>query len=130
MVGGAPDGRILIVDDEASLLSLLQRYLERLGYEVETAANAEDALARFASGPERYACVLTDLNLPTMGGEEMLELMRAIRPGLPALISSGLPYEPRSAGTGFLQKPYLPVMLIEELERILRKNPRGASQGR
>src|SRR5581483_7408444 len=56
--------RILVVDDEVPLLSLLQRYLGRLGYEVDTAATAETALDHFAAGPERYACVLTDLTLP------------------------------------------------------------------
>jgi DNA-binding NtrC family response regulator len=119
--------RLLIVDDEAALLDLLQRYLTRLGYEVDMAANAEDALASFASNPERYACVLTDLKLPGMGGEELLARMRALRPGLPALICSGYPYEPRTPATGFLQKPYLPGMLAEELRRILKKRTRGAA---
>src|ERR1700733_12152772 len=119
--------RLLIVDDEAALLNLLQRYLTRLGYEVDIAANAEDALASFASDPERYDCVLTDLKLPGMGGEELLARMRALRPGLPALICSGYPYQPRTAGTGFLQKPYLPRMLAEELERILKKRSSDAA---
>jgi DNA-binding NtrC family response regulator len=117
--------RLLIVDDEPSLLGLLQRYLERLGYEVEVAATSEAALAHFESDPARFACVLTDLKLPGMSGEEMLERMRALRPGLRALVSSGHPYKPRSADIGFLQKPYLPAMLAEALERVLRKPARG-----
>jgi CheY-like chemotaxis protein len=119
-------GRLLIVDDEAPLLSLLQRYLTRLGYEADAASSAEEALARFSEAPEKYDCVLTDLKLPGMGGEELVERLRALRPDLPALISSGLPFEPRSAATGFVQKPYLPAMLAEELERLLRKTPRRA----
>ncbi len=114
--------RLLIVDDEPTLLALLQRYLERLGYEVEVAGTPEAALASFESDPEKYACVLTDLTLPGMTGEEMLERMRALRPGLPALVSSGHPYQPQSPGIGFLQKPYLPAMLAEALERVLREN--------
>ena len=117
--------RILIVDDEQQLLSLLKRYLERLGYEVELAATAEEALACFESDPLRYACVLTDLALPGMNGEQLLERLRALNPRLPALISSGYPYEPKpgpsKARTGFLQKPYLPQMLVEAVERILGK---------
>jgi DNA-binding NtrC family response regulator len=119
--------KLLIVDDEAALLSLLQRYLTRLGYEVESAANAEDALALFASDPARYDCVLTDLKLPGMGGEELIERIRELRPGLPALISSGYPYQPRSAYVAFLQKPYLPAMLAGELEALLKKRTRGAT---
>jgi two-component system response regulator HydG len=119
--------RLLIVDDEAALLNLLQRYLTRLGYEVEVAGDAEDALDRFAAAPGSYACVLTDLKLPGMNGEALLERLRELRPGLPALISSGYPYQPRSALTAFVQKPYLPGMLAAELERLLKKKSRGAS---
>lgn len=113
--------RLLIVDDEPSLLALLKRYLRRLGYEVDVAETPEAALAYFKADPETYACVLTDLILPGMSGDEMLERMRALRPGLRALISSGLPYQPQSAGIAFLQKPYLPAMLADALERVLRK---------
>jgi DNA-binding NtrC family response regulator len=120
--------RLLIVDDEAALLNLLQRYLARLGYEVESAGDAEEALARFTADPARYACVVTDLKLPGMDGEELVERMRELRPGLPALISSGYPYQPRSPSTGFLQKPYLPAMLVGELERILKQRTRSAAQ--
>jgi CheY-like chemotaxis protein len=118
--------RLLVVDDEAALLNLLQRYLARLGYEVEGAADAEEALARFTADPDRYDCILTDLKLPGMGGEELLERMRELRPGLPALISSGYPYEPRAGATAFLQKPYLPAMLVEELNLLLKKRANAA----
>jgi CheY-like chemotaxis protein len=119
--------RLLIVDDEATLLSLLQRYLARLGYEVEVASSGEEALARFAADPGNYACVLTDLKLPGMSGEELLERMRALRPRFPALISSGYPYQPRGAATAFLQKPYLPAMLADALERLLSKKTGSAA---
>jgi CheY-like chemotaxis protein len=121
----APPLRLLVVDDEPSLLGLLQRYLERLGYEIDVAATPAAALEHFESDPEKYACILTDLKLPGMSGEEMLERMRALRPGLRALVSSGQPYQPRSADVGFLQKPYLPAMLAEALERVLRKPAPG-----
>lgn len=113
--------RLLVVDDEAALLQLLRRYLERLGYQVETAGSAEDALAKFSASPNDYAAIVTDMTLPGMNGEELLEHMRTLRPGVPALISSGYPYEPRSPATGFLQKPFLPAMLAEELERLLKR---------
>jgi DNA-binding response OmpR family regulator len=121
----APHLRLLIVDDEPALLGLLQRYLQRSGYEVDVAATPEAALAYFESDPEKYACIVTDLKLPGMSGEEMLDRMRAIRPGLRALVSSGQPYQPQSAGIGFLQKPYLPAMLAEALESVLRGEPKA-----
>jgi CheY-like chemotaxis protein len=108
------------VDDEPSLLRLLRRYLERLGYAVEVASTSEAALEKFEMDSAKYDCVLADLKLPGMNGEDMLERMRSQRPGLRALISSGTPYQPQSRRTGFVQKPYLPAMLAEELEHILR----------
>ena|SRR5579863_7077489 len=119
-------GRLLIVDDEVALLDLIKRYLERMGYEVDVASSAEDALAHFEPDPQRYACVLTDLVLPGINGEQLLERMREKNPKLRALISSGYPYEPSSKKTLFLQKPYVPKMLAETLDKLLggSKTPR------
>jgi DNA-binding NtrC family response regulator len=124
VVTGTPLGaaRLLIVDDELALLGLLKRYLERLGYQVDLAGTAEEALAIFTAAPRSYACVLTDLTMPGMNGEELVERMRELTPKLPAIISSGYPYQPKSARTGFLQKPYLPQMLVEAVEKILGKS--------
>src|SRR5271168_1958816 len=105
--------RILLVDDEAPLLDLLKRYLERLGYEVDSCLTPADALVRFGTDPERYALVLTDLTLPGMRGDEMIAQMRSRAPKLRAIVSSGYPYEPRGKRTGFLQKPFLPKMLAD-----------------
>jgi|SRR5579863_6986003 len=116
-------GRVLIVDDEVALLDLLKRYLERAGYEVDVASNPEDALKTYEADPERYVCVLTDLALPGMNGDELLERMRAKNPKLRALISSGYPYEPQSKKTLFLQKPYLPKMLAQTIEELLGRRP-------
>jgi two-component system cell cycle sensor histidine kinase/response regulator CckA len=111
---------ILLVDDEPALAELLLKYLQRLGYEVEACLSAEDALVRFDADPARYALVLTDLTLPGIGGDEMLERMRAQRPTLRAIVCSGYPYVPRSKKIVFLQKPFMPKMLAEAIEKLLR----------
>ncbi len=117
--------RLLIIDDEPNLLDLLRRYLGRIGYEVETCGDAHAALALFQADPDRFSMAITDLSLPALNGEELIEQLRQIRPGLPALITSGYPYQPRAAGVGFLQKPFLPQMLAEAVEKAL-KGPSGA----
>ncbi|MBZ5673409.1 MAG: response regulator [Acidobacteriia bacterium] len=111
---------LLIVDDEPKLLDLLSRYLGRLGYEVETCGDAQEALALFQAGPDRFSMAITDLSLAPLNGEELIERMRQVRPGLPAIITSGYPYVPRSAGVAFLQKPFLPQMLAEAVEKGLK----------
>jgi FixJ family two-component response regulator len=55
-----------------------------------------------------------------MNGEELIERMRQLRPGLPAIITSGYPYVPRAAGIGFLQKPFLSQMLADAVEKALK----------
>lgn len=116
-MGGA---RILLVEDEAPLLDLLKRYLERLGYEVDACLTPGAALALFGEDPSRYALVLTDLSLPGMDGEEMIERMRTRVPKLRVIIASGYPHQPRSKRTGFLLKPFLPKMLAEQIEKVMK----------
>jgi two-component system cell cycle sensor histidine kinase/response regulator CckA len=113
--------RLLLIDDEPPLLELLKKYLERLGYEVDACLSAEDALERFEADPSRYALVLTDLTLPAMSGEEMVERMRARTPGVRTIIASGYPYVPRSKQIAYLQKPFLPKMLAETIEKLLKR---------
>ena len=111
--------RILLVDDEAPLLDLLKRYLERLGYAVDACLTPADALRCFeTTGP--YSLVLTDLTLPGMSGDEMIAQMRVKEPKLRAIIASGYPYQPKGKRTGFLQKPFLPKMLAELIETMLK----------
>lgn|SRR5487761_1899074 len=113
-------GRILLVDDEAQLLELLKRYLERLGYQVDACLTSEDALQSFDAEPGRYALVLTDLTLAGMSGDQMIERMRARDPKLRAIIASGYPYEPKTKRTAFLQKPFLPGMLADQIAAMLK----------
>lgn len=107
------------MDDESALADLLKKYLERLGYEVDVRASAEDALASFAEDPRRYALVLADLTLPGMNGEEMIGQMRGLNPDLRAIVSSGYAHQPRTKEVLFLQKPYIPRMLAEMIEKAL-----------
>jgi CheY-like chemotaxis protein len=111
---------ILLVDDEAPLLDLLGRYLERLGHKVDACLTPIEALKRYEEDPSRYDLVLTDLALPGMTGDQMLAQMRKRSPNMRAIISSGYPYEPIGKWTRFLQKPFLPKMLAEQIEELLK----------
>jgi PAS domain S-box-containing protein len=68
--------RVLLVDDEAPLLSALGRSLSRRGYRVATCKSGQEALAVMQATPEPFDVVLTDLTMPRMTG---LELAREIR---------------------------------------------------
>jgi DNA-binding NtrC family response regulator len=111
---------LLLVDDETALADLLKRYLERLGYQVDACVHPDAALGFLDAHPARYVLLITDLTLPAMNGEQLLERARERAPGLRAIIASGYPYQPHIAGVEFLQKPFLPKMLAETIERVLQ----------
>ena len=110
---------LLLVDDETALAELLKKYLERLGYQVDAVTHPEAALELLHANPSRYALLITDLTLPLMNGEALLEKARECVPHLRAIIASGYPHQPRAAGVEFLQKPFLPKILAATVERIL-----------
>src|SRR5690606_34162848 len=83
-----PRGRILLVDDEALLLSMCAGSLRRAGYEVVTAPNGAEALHRIQHDPG-IELLITDLSLPDVSGFEVLYTSRVVRPDLPAIVMSG-----------------------------------------
>lgn len=111
--------RLLLVDDETALVDLLKKYLERCGLQVESCTDPHAALQLMEADPGSFSLLITDLTLPGMSGEELIERMRAIRPALPVIVASGYPYKPRAQGIEFLQKPFLPRMLVKAIGRIL-----------
>jgi len=111
-------GSLLLVDDEAALLDLLKKYLERHQFKVCGCTDPVAALQLVEAAPADYWLVVADLTLPGMSGEELIERIRAFSPSIPAILVSGYAYEPRLPGVEFLQKPFLPKMLVELMERI------------
>lgn len=116
---------ILVVDDEPGLLLLFQRYLARFGYEVEICSNAQQALDRFTRDASRYELVLADLTMPGMSGRDLLEQLVRVNPRVCVLLCSGYPFDPVGLPDGvrrrvrFLQKPFMPAMLMEAIEELL-----------
>lgn len=84
--------KILLVEDEAPLLQLIEKYLQRLGFEVETHLKSFDALRNFEAAPDRYGMVIADLGMPDLPGDTLLTRMLEIRPDLRILVCSGSPF--------------------------------------
>jgi len=115
--------RVLYVDDEEMVTSVMARGLNLLGYRVEHCDRAEEALARFEREPLGFGVVITDQTMPGMTGLELIEKLHAIRPDLPVLLCTGYcsaadESRARAHGaSGFLAKPFG----IQELAGALRK---------
>ncbi|WP_173201558.1 hybrid sensor histidine kinase/response regulator [Geobacter sp. SVR] len=81
-------GRILLVEDEEMLLWSTTRLLEEIGYTVIQADSPEKALA-FCEQNEAFDLILTDVVMPGINGRDMVERIRAIKPGVKVLFMSG-----------------------------------------
>lgn len=117
--------RILLVEDELPLLQLVQKYLERQGFEVDAHSSSLSALRSVEQAPDRYDLVMADLGLSEMRGDELLIKMLELRPGLLGLICSGSEFfvsrfpPALQKRIAFLQKPFMPKELAETILRLL-----------
>jgi PAS domain S-box-containing protein len=127
-VGRAPwrgSGVVLLVDDEEGVRKVGQRMLERLGFEVVTAADGDEALERYRERKKPFALVLLDLTMPRRDGAETLVELRRLDPGVRVMIASGyteVDVAGRFAGqelAGFVQKPFDLVELQSRLRAAL-----------
>lgn len=79
--------KILIIDDDPSILTMLKRMLEKAGYEVDTASNGSEGLVRIESClPD---LLVTDIVMPEKEGLELIFYLRANNPGLKIVAISG-----------------------------------------
>ncbi|HET6336056.1 MAG TPA: sigma-54 dependent transcriptional regulator [Polyangiales bacterium] len=76
--------RVLAVDDDVAMCSVLEVGLGRRGFEVETCTSAQQAIERL--GAHEYAVLLTDLQMPGVGGIALCTEAVAVRPGLPVVV--------------------------------------------
>jgi PAS domain S-box-containing protein len=81
---------LMLVDDHPGMARVSARLLETLGYRTSVFDDPRDALAAFRATPSGYDAVLTDLSMPQMSGEEFTRSVRAVRPTVPIIVSSGL----------------------------------------
>ena len=115
-------GTVLLVDDESTIRIVGRNMLERLGFEVLVAENGERAVELYGEYCGGIQCVILDLTMPRMDGEETFRELRRLNCAAPIIITSGYSEHEvaeRFAGrdvAGFLQKPYR----MDNLKRILK----------
>jgi DNA-binding response OmpR family regulator len=107
----------------------MRRILERSGYRVLEAEHGAEALAQFETHDGAIDLVVSDIVMPTMGGREMAERLRAIRPESRLLFVSGFTDDEVMrqgvivTDSAYLQKPFSPASLVAKIGEMLREPP-------
>jgi CheY-like chemotaxis protein len=115
--------RIFVVDDDAAIVLVAKRMLERLGYRVTSRSSSLEALEAFAAAPDAFDLVITDMAMPNMTGDQLAKAMMAIRKDIPVIICTGFSerMDPKKAAAlgikGFLMKP----IVLSKMDKMVRK---------
>jgi DNA-binding NtrC family response regulator len=125
----APPKRILVMDDEASILELTSRMLASRGYEVETTKNGNAAVAQYKASKEAdrpFDAVILDLTVPEgMSGFDAFKAIKAFDPKVKAILSTGYSHDPvvmnyeKYGIAGIAPKPYNVRELLGSVERVV-----------
>ncbi len=117
--------RILLVDDEESVLHIERVVLEHLGYQVFSCSSGLEALNVFRQNPDNFDLVITDMAMPNMSGDKLSVELIKIRPNIPALLCTGFSEsisEEKAVSLGikgFLLKPIIIKDLAQKIREVL-----------
>jgi len=117
-------GTVLLVDDEETVIGIGAEMLKELGFDVLTAMDGREALEVFAQHQEKICCIILDLTMPHLDGEQTFRELRQLKPDVKVIMSSGYNEQEinqRFAGkglAGFIQKPYRLSMLKETIRNV------------
>lgn len=105
-----------------------KKVLERLNYAVESHTSASEALDAFLANPGAYDLVVTDQLMPGMTGTALAQQMRAVRPGVPIILTTGFAAqltEKKVSGLGIARLMIKP-LTVESLARCVAEVLSGA----
>ncbi len=120
-------GTIIVADDEEYARAVAKEALEGHGFTVHTAHNGREAVELLRQHANEVVAILLDLTMPIMSGDEAFDLLRAIRPDVPIILTSGYSEGDtvkRFQGRGpsaFIQKPYVLLELTAKFYHVLER---------
>ena len=121
------NGTVLLVEDEYQILLIAKIMLTKLGFTVIEAANGKEALEQYQKNAADITLVVTDMGMPVMDGYQLFSELKALRPELPIIISSGFGETvvtskiTRKDIAGFISKPYDLDKLREVLKKVMER---------
>ena len=116
---------VLVVDDEASILTITSQTLQAFGYRVFTATDGAEAVALYAEHRKEIAVVLTDMSMPIMDGAAVIRALTKLNPAIKIIAASGLNANGEVAKVSglavkhFLTKPYTAGTLLKLMRTIV-----------
>ncbi len=116
---------LLIIDDEKSILSMLEGALMDYGYKVFSTNSGEEGVKIYKENEDKIDLVILDIKMPDMDGKAVFEEMLKINPGVRVLLASGFSEEEqhydllKSGAAGFIGKPFIVDKLLEAIGRIM-----------
>jgi len=119
--------RILLVDDEPSIVRMITQMLTRSGYEVIGKTSSASALNVFKKAPEQFDLVISDLTMPEISGDQLVQAIKKIRPGMPIILCTGHSNcmdesEAKELGIeAFIIKPFSRKNITEVISKVLHK---------
>jgi CheY-like chemotaxis protein len=126
---------VLVIDDDESVRSVAQAALKQAGIRVLLAPSGREGIRIFAETRNEIDVVVLNVTMPDLGGPEVLQALRLLRPGVPVIVSSGHPqseiqrYFVEEKPSAVLSKPYKPATLAATIARHTGKQTRRRSQG-
>ena len=123
-----PRGRehIVLVDDQAEIAATFRRVLLRLGYRVDAFTSPLAALEHIRAAPDRPDLLISDMVMPQMGGEELVNAVRELRPQIPVIFCTG--YNPSGLKINgpvaeIMNKPVDPAKLARRIRSMIDAVP-------
>ena len=123
--------RILIVDDEEAIISVLQKIMKINGLEADSVQSGEEALSLLKN--DKYALLLLDINMHGMDGFEVIRQLRARDADIPIIVVSGRKddydalYGMDLGADDYITKPFNPVLLGAKVKALLRRTSQAAA---
>src|SRR5665648_813158 len=126
-----PSVRILLVDDEKKIVTVLKAYLQQEGFQVSTAINGLIALTMFKENP--FDLLILDLMLPGMSGTEICQEVRKISSVPIIMLTAKVEEEDRISGLGigaddYITKPFSPREVVARVRAVLRRTNDAADE--
>jgi CheY-like chemotaxis protein len=116
---------ILLIDDEEMVINISEMMLKKLGYKVLKAHSGYEGLQLFEENKFMIDLIISDLEMPRMNGEEVMDRLREIDPQIKVMLSSGALTDTdeqdvmNKGFNGFLKKPYNMDTLCQKMAEIL-----------